>query len=915
MAPLSTLPQQLFESKLAPPLGGRSEVSRPRLIEWLKSVEHARLVVIRAPAGFGKTTLMAQWFNDHQAKGLPAAWLSLDEGDDDPVRFLTCLIAAIEKGAPQARPPGPGPDPISHGHNPTGLLMYLLEMLSAIEGPFNLFLDDFGAIKSPEVLKPIQQLLQHLPPDKRLVITSRHLPDLKLGRLRSQGGVAEIDQEGLRFSPAETREFIRLAANFELDEAEMESLYQSTEGWAAGLQLSTLSSTWRDKEGRFEKTSRLAIDNISEYLAEDVLSGQSEEVQSFLIRTSILPRLCAPLCDAVTGLTDSAEMLEYLERENLFIAPLDEQRHWYRYHSLFAKFLRKRLERRGEARLLELHRAASNWYAGAEYPQEAANHAMLAKDPERAAQLVEQCAFAFLAAGQMDRVVEWGERLDEAVLARHRVLRLAYALALVFRQQYEKAQDVYRRLRDDVCASGDEADFVADLSITRLLILIAQDDPGEAERVLSETVSADLEVKGAAHSRFLPAIFNIASYLNIVAERYALARKYLRISMRYSRILPDSMVHLSYSNCFEAIICLKQARVSEVLELTGAALDKVSGVSRYSTGATVLAVIEAAALYEINEIARAEQLLLSYQDLLPSAGPTDIMMIGTLTLARIQFIQGDLNGALRLLGQLERFGYEHGIPRAVATSHQEHIRMLLQRGDVQQALGFHQNHADATIWERFEGRTMIANSPETPQVGRVRLLLAEENYPAAVAMLKPELQRSEEQGSLQLSLLLRILQAKTLALGGETGPALAVLQEALATAQSEGLVRCFLDEGEPISQLVRELRKRLVTQGPVEQAGLSVEFLDRLQRAMNGPVESRGGGGSEPESLQLDPLTEREKEIMSRLAMGYSNKQMAENLFISVYTVQYHLRNIYSKLGVNNRGQAVALARSYGLID
>jgi LuxR family maltose regulon positive regulatory protein len=914
MAPLPTIPQQLLESKLAPPLSGRSEVSRPRLIEWLNSVGQAKLILIRAPAGFGKTTLMAQWFDDHREKELPAAWLTLDEGDDDPARFLADLIAAVEKSLPRSAA-GSAPDPISHEHNPTGLLLYLLERLSALETSFTLFLDDFGVIKSAESLKPIQQLLQQLPPDKRLVMTSRHLPKLKLGRLRAQGGLAEIDLEGLRFSLDETREFIRRADNLELDETEIASLYHSTEGWVAGLQLSTLSSTWREKEGRFEKTSLLAIDNISEYLAEDVLSGQAEDVQSFLIRTSMLQSLSASLCDAVTGQGGSAEMLEHLERENLFISPLDENRHWYRYHSLFARFLQKRLERRGEECLLDLHRAASRWYAGAGYLREAANHSMLAKDQDCAAQLIEQCSFRLLAAGQMDTVVEWGERLAGEVLDRHRVLQLAYALALVYRQQYERAQQIYQRLVAGIGYSGDEADFVTDLCITRLLILIAQDNPGEAEKVLAEAVSADLEVKGAANSRFLPAIFNIACYLNIITERYELARKYLRTSMRYSNILPDSMVHLFYSSCFEAIICLRQGRVREVLELAGARLANASGVLKYSTGATVLAVVEAAALYEINEIDRAEKLLLAYADLLPTAGPTDLMMMGTLTLARIRFVHGDQSGALRLLGQLERFGHERGIPRAVATSHQEQIRLLLHSGRIEQALGFCKNYDDEAVWEPFKGRSMIANFPETPQVTAVRLLIGEKRYPEAAASLRGELQRAQERGNQRLSLLLRILLARVLEAEGETAAALRLLQEALNDARAEGLMRCFLDEGEPVIRLVRELRKRLVSEAPGEKGGLSLDFLDRLLKASDGAVGSSSAAGFEPEALRLDPLTEREKEIMVKLALGYSNKQLADCLFISVYTVQYHLRNIYSKLGVNNRGQAVALARSYGLID
>ncbi len=906
--------QRLLLSKLTPPVGGRSLIPRTRLIDWLQSAEHAKLVMLRAPAGFGKTTLMVQWLIHLRDQGVPAAWLTLDESDNDLVRFLTYLIAAIKKGMPEFGDNSPEPEATGAGNSPTGALLFLIDLLSTFEGPFTIFLDEFGALKTPEALEMIRLLLQHLPPGKRMVIALRDVPELNLGKLRAQGGLAEIDLEGLRFSLEETTEFIRQAKGLELDEKDVEFLYRSTEGWIAGLQLSTLSSIWREKQVDSQQFSAV-FDNISDYLAEDVLAHQPEDVQSFLVRTSILARLSAPLCDALTGRTDSDKMLQYLEKQNLFLAPLDEERRWYRYHSLFAKFLQRQLTQNGGGSALALHRAACDWHAGAGEHLEAANHAMLASDAEYAAEQVEICALDLAKIGLTATVAEWAERLPAQVLDRHCELQLCYTYALIFSERYQKAHDVLDRLTHNVRRLGLDS-YAQELRIARAFILMSQENFQEFEQVITEGLQRYDPLKPDTHTKFLPVLMNMAGVLKLTTGGLEAAQNIIWEGARLIGGQKDEVT--VYNKYYEGRIYLAQGKIHEALLLTRATLDwKAYGPCLYSAGGTAIAVLEAESLYERNELESAEKLLTAYRDMLPTEIAVEALIAGFRTLARIRHAHGDLSGALSHLTELERLGVQRGIQRASASARQERIRIALQRGEPERAQRIRKDHDDDHIWSRFAGYCMMGNDPETPEVTRVRLLIGREKPKEALELLKKELKKAESSGYFRQVLLLRILSAKACESCGERRRAVEFLKDALTLAQGEGFVRCFVDEGESISKLIREIHKVAIAEEKNGGGSLCVEYLERIQCAMGAAlaVAPRPSGVSqEPAAPLLEPLTAREQDILEKLALGLSSKELADSLYISVNTISYHLRNVYSKLGTNNRVHAVALARRFGLI-
>jgi LuxR family maltose regulon positive regulatory protein len=902
----------LLQSKLQPPISGRFVVPRTRLIEAVRSAQYAKLVMVRAPAGFGKTTLMAECLSDLRNQGVSTAWLTLDAADNDPVRFLTYLIAAIKKSNPGFELGGDEPDLMFAGHAPTGVFLYLLDRVSAFAGPLTLFLDDFGVIRSPEVLEIVRQLLHHLPPEKRLMIALRQVPDLGLGRLRAQGDLLEVELGDLRFTRDEAAQFIRKSRGLELDDRSVDALHRFAEGWVAGLQLSTLSPALRGNREHGDGTPPHVASGFADYLVEEVLSCQSETVQAFLLQTSVLKTLSAPLCDALTGRADANEMLAFLERENLFVVPLDEERRCFRYHSIFATFLRSRLEQRDRKRAVQLHKAACEWYAAAGDVDAAAEHALAAGDTEFAGEYLARCAFDLVRTGQAATVAVWGDRLPAQVLDRHPELQLAYAYALTVRYQYDRALDVLDRLTRNVEQSNAQVHFRRDVRCVRIISLFVNDRIDECERITRE-VLAEPALEGDRQTRFLPTPFTIAAYLEMTAGRWEQALRY--VSKTGQLVGQTTWVMKVYGRFVAGCLYLTQGRLHEALALTSATLQEIEATpARYSGGGTAIAVLEAEILYERNDLAGAERLLLAHRAMLPTVMP-DIMIVGFRTLARLQIANGQRDEAMRSLAQLERLGEDRGALRISASARQERIRMALSAGELERALVIQREHDDAAIWSGFAGRCMKGSDPETPDVTRIRLLLAQGQARKALDALKDAVSAAVEAGFFRQALLLRVLGATAHEACGERRLALRVLKEALAAAQGEGFVRTFADEGEIVSGMVQEIRKLVAPVGGIAgREDVSLEFIDRVLQATGAQNPTPAAEESTAAGAPSEALTDREIDILGKVALGFSNEDLGAQLCLSVHTVRFHLRNIYVKLGAHNRTQAVALGRRLGLI-
>jgi LuxR family maltose regulon positive regulatory protein len=603
-------------------------------------------------------------------------------------------------------------------------------------------------------------------------------------------------------------------------------------------------------------------------------------------------------------------VLDYLVQANLFLSPLDEERHWYRYHSIFGKFLRDRLERGKRARLEELHRAAFEWYAGEGDYQEAAEHALAAGDAERAAQLMEHGARELFLAGQLVTLGTWGERFPLEVLDRYPMLQLTYCYGLVLLRQYEKASEILDRLDREENRARIDATLSAELLAIRAMVLIAMDKAEALDQLFEDALSKVAEQNVTLGGGSLQ---DAAALWKINANCFDDALEFLGQGARLIR-LAGSQISLLYNKYLVAYIEFAMGRMNVAEEQLRAALNEVAAIARVSHGGALVAVKLAEIHYERNELDEAGKLLARYHSLLSTSYPVDICITGLRTLARLYYARKDKVQAERLLTEIERHGAEVGIPRMAASARLEKIRMALQQGDLKRALDIVKMHNDKKVWQDLHGRCPLANDQETYEIGRLRLMLARGQGREVLELLKTELKKAEANRRFRQVLQLRILIARAHEACAKRKAALRELKAAVLLAQDEGFVRSFADQGQPFALLIHELRKVALAFSESTDEAVSVEFLDRILGAMGEQVLVPADAEDSLDTGPLEPLTDMETKILERVALGRSNKELAEQMSLSINTVRHHLRSIHSKLGVKRRTEAVALGRRYGLI-
>jgi LuxR family maltose regulon positive regulatory protein len=888
-----------------------SVVLRPRLIDRLNEGLHHKLILISAPAGFGKTTLLSGWVAGCEQ---PVAWLSLDEGDNDPTRFLAYLVAALQTIAPSIGEGVLGALRSPQSPPTESVLTGLLNEITTVPDDFVLVLDDYHVIDAKPVDDALTFLLEHLPPQVHLVIATREDPHLPLARLRARGQLTELRAADLRFAPDEAAEFLKGVMGLKLSEQDIAALETRTEGWIAGLQLAALSMRGREDVAGFIRA--FAGDNryIVDYLVEEVLQRQPERIRSFLLQTSILDRLGGALCDAVTGREDGSAQLEALERGNLFVVPLDDKRHWYRYHHLFAEVLHAHLMAEQPAQIPTLHRRASEWYEQNSLRADAISHALAAGDFERAAGLIELSARAMLTSGEDETLRGWLRALPDELIRARPVLGVSYALALVpgdleaaeaRLRDAERLLDTSERSEAPSVVVADEEGFRSlpgTISIVRAYLAGTLGDvPGSvnhAQRALDLLPADDLLWRGAA-----TALLGLAYWSSGDLEA-----AYTAFADGMASVRMTGDVTQSISGAFIlADIRMAQGRLREAARIYEQSLKLAAGHGEPMSQPTAadLYVGMSELLREQGDLEAASRYLQESREL--GDGIPDNRHRWYVAMARIQKAREDLDGALELLDEAERVYLENPDPdvRPIAALK---TRVWVRQGRLTEALGWARERNlssgdDLGYLREFEhitlARVLIARYDGGREESRMR---------EAMGLLERLLAAAEEGGRQGSVIEILLLQALAHQAQGDIPAALVPLERALTLAEPEGYVRIFVDEGLPMAQLLSEAAAHGIM--PDYTAKLLAVFAAEEQKS----EDVSHLPPAPPAQSLIEPLSQRELEVLRLIAQGLSNREISERLFLALSTVKGHNRIIFSKLMVQRRTEAVARARELGLL-
>ncbi len=886
-----------LSTKLHPPAASSAQVLRVAVCDRVCGPASAKVVLVHAPAGFGKTTALLQSRARLEQAGTDTAWLTLDRADNDLSRFLSGFSRAVAMLSADVAPR-------------SSAVFDVVEALAGLSSPFALFLDEIELIQEPAVLGLLREVIDHLPRRGQLVIGSRSLPDLGLGRLRARGELIEVDADHLRFSLAETSEFFRLRHVESVGAESLSVLHSKTEGWVAALWLASLALE-RHADGagfidRFSGSNRA----VADYLAEDVLASQTPEVREFLLRTSILRHLNAPLCRALNPYSDTERILDQLAAANLFLTPIAGEDRAYRYHSLFADFLRAQLAREHPDDLTRLHLVASGWYESQGRPVPAIDHAIEGGDFPLALALMAPHAELFLEQGRMRLMARWFAALPDASLREEPLLEVISIWALCLTHGPWEAMD---KLDKSGSMRSTDAGVQAHVNALRPMLLAMQDRYDEANTAGRLGLTRLPTIKPFADSVLCNAMAHVVFVMGEQREAHDLLESARRMhgGGTFNRMYIESM---------EGMLDLQEGRMRQAAARFRMAVGATHAVSYNQTSGNAWAgVLYAGAVYESNRLDHAEHLLSVYLPLARDVGLPDHMIMSHVMRSRIAFHRGDIDSALHALTELEYLGHHRGLPRVIASAKLERARILMLQGNAQASKSELERADDTALWERVRRQRLYAHDIDDIAIARLRWESRFGDAQQALAQIERELSRAEHESRLRRALKLRLLKALALQRGGHGPAALDAIGDVLQQACQEGFVRLILDEGDGVATLIHRFDTALPDRAGRPRDPILSDYLQSLIAVLGRSSAAEAEAGTGPASAGaaeglLEPLTRKEIRVLQLLAEGYSNSAMAEKLFVSDSTVRTHLRNINMKLDAHSRTQAVAIARRLAVI-
>ncbi|MBK9603749.1 MAG: AAA family ATPase [Anaerolineales bacterium] len=909
------MPNTIIKTKINLPVLRRNLVLRKRLLTLLseKIRQGHKLTLISAPAGFGKTTLVSEWIASGE---IPAAWISLDENDSDPSRFLTYLIAALQTlisgvgdgvlAALQSSQPVAAKD----------LLTTLLNELSSIEDGFILVLDDFHAIDSKAVDDLLAFLVDHMPPQMHLVITTREDPFLPLARLRARNQLTEIRAAELRFTQSEAADFLNQVMGLNLSAENIAALEARTEGWVAGLQLAALSMQGKADATEFIHSFSGANQFVLDYLLEEVLQKQSESLQGFLLRTSILDRLSGSLCDALwQGEQNSAqEILEQLERANLFVISLDDERRWYRYHHLFRDLLRQRLsQKHSKEEIAQIHIRASEWFEQNGDIGEAFHHAVSAADFDRAARLLETSWQAMDESFQTGTWLGWVNQLPLSVRRVRPVLLTQVGWAYMDAGNAEASE-----------ASLRDAETCLKRPLDEMVIV-----EKEQFRTLPARIAFARAYNAQTQNRFDDVVRYVETALDIIPydDQYMQAQASSILSTTYwaSGELDKSFALMSgwvdaaqqagnfvfsvAASFGKADILITQGRLRDAMQVYQTALSLATehGAEQHTAHHHLgLGLLH----HEMGEDERAAHHLQKAFELGRQTTIADWAYRKSLAQAYLKESEGDHDAALDLLDDAQRYYVRTPIPNLRPVDAMK-ARIYLQQDRLDKA----------QAWAAKSGLSLLETPDYLHEFERLtlaKIALAEYQHDQneqhildVLKLLEGQLKLAQKQNRLYSQIEILVLQAFALQAKGESAQAISSLEKALSLAEPEGYLRIFVNEGEFLRLLILDVRSA-IEKSPYFLFGYVEKLLAEFPQPTELQIQKSKFENPKPELI--DPLSDRELEVLHLIAQGLSNDEITQKLVVALSTVKGHNLRIFAKLQAKSRTEAVARARELGLL-
>lgn len=859
-------PPALLVTKLYMPRPRSAQVARPHLWAALDAGLERRLILVAAAAGFGKTTLVADW----SAARDDTAWLSLDEGDNDPARFLAYLIAAIQTRYPQVgvellaalgSPQPPAPQNVVHS---------LINQLAALPGRLVLVLDDYHVIDNAAVHTALTFLLDHLPLGVTLVLLTRADPPLPLARLRARDDLLELRAADLRFSVEEGEQFLNGIMRLGLSTESLQALESRTEGWIAGLGLAALAmrASPEDKEAfvrAFTGSNRFILD----YLIEEVLSVQPDDVRHFLLHTAFLRRLNGDLCSAVTGIPDGQAMLERLERGNLFLIPLDSSRYWYRYHHLFADLLRARFQADDPDLLPELNRRAADWHERHNLPEEAVIYALEGRDFEGAARLITGAASGVARRSEVTTLMEWYRAFPPEMIGGYPGLAAHFGLAFALNGRWEEAETLLKTVE-----AGESGTRSAESLHLAYLVANYRQDMARL---------AAVEAEAAAHPHPSPAIRLVLAMAVSLRDDFARACDLLAEAQDGAERAGDLTVSLTalFQRC-RLLVFL--GKLHQAHDLCQAALEQFQTYGNALLPMAAFAHVSLGRIYiEWNQPDRARDHLQQTIRLAELSGfVTGMISSATMMLAEAAAAQGDTSRAAGLAADAIILAERYDPPPEVAWLRTYQARVWLATGDLASARDWLRDSTPGVASLFYPTRILLLT--------QARVMLASRKTETAVTTLTRL--AAEPADLLSVEVLATLALAR--AAGGDSVHALLTLEQALALAEGENRLRAFLDLGAPMAKLLARYA----------EAHPGDAFVDLLLAAFSTQADTG-----------YEPLSQRELDILRLIVAGHSNEEIAASLTLALSTVKWYINTLYAKLGVKSRSQAIALAHERKLLS